>query len=197
MIGILAFGSLRTDPGPELEAEIIARRQATTPFPVEYARYSGTRGDAPTLVPVSSGSTVKAEILLLRDDVNIQDARDMLWRRETRREGTGERYTDPIRPGRNDVLVRDLSNFAGLATVLYADFAPEGKIANPDPQQLAEKAVQSVKRAKRTHDGISYLIDAKSAGVLTRLTSAYEAEILRLTGASTLTDARERAETDG
>lgn len=197
MIGILAFGSLRKDPGPELEAAMIGRRPVATPFPVEYGRYSQTRRNAPTLVPVSSGSSVKAEILVLRDDVSIENARDMLWRRETRRERTRERYKYPMHPGPNDVLVRDLSNFADLATVLYTDFAPEGKIPNPDPRQLAEKAVQSVKRAKRTHDGISYLIDARAAGVLTRLTPAYEAEILRLTGASTLTEARERAETKG
>jgi hypothetical protein len=53
-MGILAFGSLRTDRGPELEAAIVDWRPATAPFAIEHARYNETRGDAPTLVPVAS-----------------------------------------------------------------------------------------------------------------------------------------------
>jgi hypothetical protein len=56
-MGILAFGSLRTDRGPELEAAIVDWRPATAPFAIEHARYNETRGDAPTLVPVASAGT--------------------------------------------------------------------------------------------------------------------------------------------
>lgn len=192
MIGILAFGSLRTNPGRELSAATLDRCPAITPFPVEYARYSSTRGGAPTLVPHAAGSTVKAEIMVLRENVTLQDARDMLWRRERHRVCSGERYEPSANPGPNQVIVRELGDFAGLETVLYTDFTDEGKIANPDPIELAEKAIQSVKKAKPCYDGITYLIDAKAAEIVTPLTPKYEAEILRLTGASDLTEARER-----
>ena len=70
--GILAFGSLINEPGPELNARIVMRIKTQTPFPVEYGRYSGrTRGGAPTLVPHTKGAPVRAEILVLDDDVSV------------------------------------------------------------------------------------------------------------------------------
>jgi hypothetical protein len=50
-LGILAYGSLIHDPGPEIEPHIRLRIDTETDFPVEYARLSTKRGDAPTLVP--------------------------------------------------------------------------------------------------------------------------------------------------
>ena len=50
-IGILAYGSLIDEPGLEIEQLIIHRINCLTPFKVEYARKSGTRGDGPTLIP--------------------------------------------------------------------------------------------------------------------------------------------------
>jgi len=50
-IGILAFGSLIQDPGPELEPRIVMRIKTLTPFPVEYARISRTtRGGCRTVL---------------------------------------------------------------------------------------------------------------------------------------------------
>src|SRR5213594_779953 len=91
-IGILAFGSLIGDPGAEIGPKIIMRIKTQTPFGVEYGRYSGkTRGGAPTLVPHAAGAPVSAEILVL-EVVTAAEARDLLWRRERRKEGTGETY---------------------------------------------------------------------------------------------------------
>ncbi len=52
-VGLLAYGSLQSDPGPEL-SPLIERRitDVLTPFAVEFARSSRTRAGAPTLVPV-------------------------------------------------------------------------------------------------------------------------------------------------
>jgi len=61
--GIFAFGSLITDPEPELQPNIALRIKVKTPFPVEYARISRTRGGAPTLVPHECGAPVLAEVL--------------------------------------------------------------------------------------------------------------------------------------
>jgi hypothetical protein len=96
-IGILAFGSLIQDPGPELEPRIVMRIKTQTPFRVEYARFSGkTRGGAPTLALHRGGSPVSAEILVLDDVVTTVQATNMLWRRETRKAGTGETYREGI-----------------------------------------------------------------------------------------------------
>jgi len=64
--GILAFGSLIDDLGDELSAAIKGGPiLASTPFPVEYGRFSLSRGGAPTLVPHLSGGKVTARILPL------------------------------------------------------------------------------------------------------------------------------------
>ena len=92
-LGILAYGSLIKDPGPEIARRIKFRLKTVTPFPVEYGRYSGkTRGGAPTVVKHDKGAPVAAEILVLDDKVSFEDARDMLWRRERHKEGSGETY---------------------------------------------------------------------------------------------------------
>jgi len=69
MIGILAYGSLITHPGQEIESVLDhVIPDVMTPFPVEYARKSGTRDGAPTLVPVpiGGGTPVKAVVLVLK-----------------------------------------------------------------------------------------------------------------------------------
>jgi len=84
MIAILAFGSLLDDPGKELATAMVEKRPTETPFAVEFARLSASRGGAPTLAPVDSGGgTVRASFLVLDNDVSLQEAKDMLWRRET------------------------------------------------------------------------------------------------------------------
>ena len=55
-VGILAYGSLIEDRGPEIAAaKARIEPGVRTPFKVEFARTSSTRGGAPTLVPVSIG----------------------------------------------------------------------------------------------------------------------------------------------
>lgn len=186
-VGILAFGSLINEPGPELNARIVMRIKTPTPFPVEYGRYSGrTRGGAPTLVPHCKGAAVRAEILVLDDDVSVSDARDMLWRRERRKIGSSETYVEGATP--DSVLVRAHES-PWVETVLYTDFNSSGKIAEPTPEDLAKHAVQSIQAAVEGQDGISYLINATAAGIDTPLTAGYVAEILRQTQAKSLDEA--------
>lgn len=192
-VGVLAFGSLVEDPGQELEAAITMRIETQTPFPVEYGRFSGrTRGGAPTLVPHCAGAPVRAEILVLDDGVSITDARDMLWRRERRRVGSGETYVEGTTA--DSVLVRSHES-PWVETVLYTDFNAEGKIAYPAPEDLARRALQSVQKANAGKDGISYLMSAIGHGIETRLTAAYKAEVLRQTQTNSLTDALQKART--
>ena len=188
VIGILAFGSLINDPGPELEAMTVLHIRTRTPFPVEYGRYSGkTRGGAPTLVPHSAGGPVEAEILVLDDVVSPSDAADMLWRRETRKVGSGDGYTEGASD--NSVLVRHITDSPCVSDVLYTDFHPGGKIERLSAEELAKRAIQSVKTAADGQDGISYLMANVASGIKTPLTPAYEAEILLQTNTQSLEEA--------
>lgn len=186
-VGILAYGSLIRDPGIEIADSITRRVRVQTPFGVEFGRYSKTRGGAPTLVPRPRGRPVSAEILVLREGIALDEARDLLWRREARKEGTGLRYPGGRWAG--SVLVNDCGPMEGLGHVLYTDFHSEGKIQEPDVAQLAERAIASVAMAPIGKDGITYLMEVTEAGVETALSRAYEHEILRRTSSETLAEA--------
>ena len=189
-IGILAYGSLLTHPGTEIEPLIMRRIAVRTPFSVEYARYSGeTRGGAPTVVAHRSGGPVRAEILVLQPQIDLEEAKSLLWRRETRRVGTGKPY--PEGSGPNAVLIGETQGLCGVEHVLHTDFNAEGKLPVIDPGSLAEAAIDSVSRADPGMDGISYLMELKAAGVETPLTQAYTDEILSRTGCATLPEALE------
>jgi hypothetical protein len=194
-IGILAFGSLIADPGPELAPKITMRIKTPTPFPVEYGRYSGkTRGQAPTVVRHEAGAPVSAEILVLNDAVTVAEATDMLWRRERRKCGSGETYVEGT--SANSVLVRCISDSPCVSNVLFTDFHAEGKIDNPDAKELATRTIQSVKAAKDGMDGISYLMSNLALGIETPLTQVYKAEVLRQTMTETLQEALNKVKSE-
>lgn len=191
-IGIIAYGSLIDDPGKEIEAKIVARvRSIKTPFKVEFARSSHkTRDGSPTLIPVEVGGVgVLAEILVLEENVSLEKAQNMLWRRETRKIQTAETYSPPRSPGTNDVIIERLNDFHGIDVVLYTKIAPN--IKNVTSQKLAELAIESAGAEAGTKgmDGISYLIASKRNGVFTPLMPDYESEILRRVGADGLEEA--------
>lgn len=186
-VGIMAYGSLIDEPGAEL-APLILRtiRQVTTPFPVEFARKSTSRGDAPTLVPHATGVAVQAAILVV--DASAEKATDMLWRRETRISDVSRRYPGP-RPGNpKAVNVVSISDVAGIDVILYTSIGANIDPLTPD--HLAELAIASVKTAKPGMDGISYLMSATANGIVTPLSEAYAAAILAQTGAADLAAAR-------
>ncbi|HLA80247.1 MAG TPA: hypothetical protein VJP78_01270 [Thermoleophilia bacterium] len=186
-IGILAYGSLISDPGNEIAPLIVRHIATTSPFPVEYARVSQTRGGAPTLVPHAVGNSVRAEVLVLPDSVPVAEARSYLWRRETRNEGSDRMYEESSSP--NAVIVRDVARFCDLDHVLYTDFNPAGKISHPNPRELAKAAIRSIGTAPPGKDGISYLMERLSEGVETSLTARYQETILTMTGALSLAEA--------
>lgn len=190
-IGILAYGSLLEEAGEEIAPLVVEKIPGVkTPFQIEFVRSSPTRGGAPTVVPVESGgAAVRGTVLVLLDRVSIEEARDLLWRRETRNEGTGQHYRRPADPDPNKMLAEELPSFAGVAVVLYARFGPT--LSNPTPEELAALAIKSAMSdaGKRGRDGISYLISLKRQGIVTPLMPAYERAILETTGAATLEDA--------
>ena len=192
MTGILAYGSLIDDPGEELQKVIVDRMNATTPFNVEFARMSSGRKGAPTLVPVESGGApVDCQILMLDAKVDVNAAKDMLWRRETRTTDRYERYMEPTDPTPNQVLIKSTSGISGVGLVLYVDFPPGGKIKCPTAHDLGARAIESARRLANDSDGITYLNSAIQSGIQTPLTNAYRDEILHETGAADLLAARE------
>ena len=133
------------------------------------------------------------EILVLNDADSVDEARNMLWRRERSIEGSGKTYEEGN--GKNNVLVREWADSPWVEHVLYTDFHPEGKVATPQAAELATKAIQSVKTAKPAMDGITYLKNNLASGIKTKLTADYEAEILRQTKTNSLEEALRKAKT--
>jgi hypothetical protein len=122
-----------------------------------------------------------------------------LWRRETRKVGSGRRYNPSAHPRPNSVLVKKLTNFAGVDVVLYTDFPPAGKLKHPTPQQLAELAIASAKApaGAKGMDGISYLIAVKGSNIHTPLMAEYEREILARTDSADLQQALDKLKPGG
>ena len=198
-IAILAFGSLIGDPGEEIGPLIRDRvKGVRTPFSIEFARSSGTRDGGPTLVPVEEGgSPVDAVLLGLHPAVELEEAMDFLWRRETRKESSGKRY---VRPGDSEpgkVVVECIRNIHGFDVVLYTRIG--ANIEDLSADRLADLAITSARGAagaKRT-DGISYLASVIEHGIATPLLPEYRDAILCKTGARDLDEAHAMLRADG
>lgn len=195
--GILAYGSLIEDPGIELTPLITDRIfDVETPFNIEFARSSRTRDGAPTVVPVDGfGAPVRGVILVLDEEVKIEVARDLLWRRETRNEDSDRHYSKSIRLASNRMVVAEVEDFHNVNSVLYTSIS--ANIPDPTPQILARLAIESAtgNAGALGKDGISYLISLKRQNIQTPLMADYEAEILSVLAASSLQDALARART--
>jgi len=191
MIGVLAYGSLIDDPGDEID-QVIQKviDGVETPFAVEFARSSNGRSGAPTLIPVESdGAHVRADILVLKEEVTERQAKDLVYRREIDQVGSGKCYDPPSHPRENTVIVESINGFAGLSSVVYANIA--SNLDDTSPGHLAKLAIESAKKEGGTgRDGISYLIGAKRNGIKTPLMGEYEREILQRTEAASLEEAR-------
>jgi hypothetical protein len=193
-VGILAYGSLRADPGPGLTPYVERRIALTTPFPVEYVRSSPTRAGAPVLVPVPAGygAPAPAEVLVLTPEVDRETAGVLLQRRKLDRASDDDMW---FAADAEEMAVRELPGFAGLPVVLYAAGAPNLPEVIPDDIPVAEKAETLARLAIASltpdtaaagHDGIRYLADAIAQGIVTPLAEPYRQAILRLTGTADL-----------
>ena len=185
-LGILAYGSLIEDAGEEIEKLTAARitKDVETPFNVEFGRSTASRAGAPTLVPLESGRKVKAVVIVLKPEVGIEQAENILYRRETDQVGSEVPYP---RTNPGDVRIDRLKDFRGVETVLYTKLPPN--IEPLTPAELAKRAISSLSDkevAKRGRDGISYLMSAKRNHIDTPLIAEYEAEVLRQAKATSL-----------
>jgi hypothetical protein len=191
LIGIMAYGSLVEDPGPEIEA---ARARIisglTTPFKVEFARKSRSRGDAPTLIPVAQGGAhLPTQIIVLKEHISEAEAQNLIWRRETRQIGSGRPYIAKEHPSANTTIVRRIEDIGGVDVVFYTEIG-----SNIEPltsAELARLAIESVMKAEPDKDGISYLMATLGRQVETPLSNPYREEILRRVGVNSLAGALE------
>jgi hypothetical protein len=195
MIGILAYGSLISDPGSEIN-ERIERiiKNVETPFAVEYARRSMTRSCAPTLVPVpiEKGISVNASVMVLKEDTQLPQVLDMLYRREIHRVGDSNKvYKEPADPDTHNLRIMQEKSFAGLDIVLYTKFPAnfgailDNSFSNQEKADLlCSAACESLTKDtfQNELDGIQYLTEAINSGVKTCLTELYKQAILRKAG---------------
>ena len=196
MIGILAYGSLITHPGQEIESVLDhVIPDVWTPFPVEYARKSGTRAGAPTLVPVpiGGGTPVKAVVLVLKKYTRKKKAQNFLYRRELHQEGDLKViYDDQAQRKKRDALViESMKNQFGLSVIYYTALKPnfteilDTKLTQEQKAELlARAAIDSLTQETyaKEMDGIQYLADNIEAGVVTTLTEPYEQAIVKKAG---------------
>ena len=193
-IAILAFGSLIGEPGKEISPIIRETiENVQTPFSIEFARASRTRGGAPTLVPVNAGGLPADAVLLVLDAaIGLGEAKSLLWRRETRKESSGETYSRPSSPSRNRVVVECIPNFRGCDAVLYTNIGANIEKLNAD--HLADLAITSARGEAGVDgkDGISYLASMIDHGVKTPLLPQYKSAILRKTKSGDLKEAHAR-----
>ena len=188
-IGILSFGTLLEDPGAELASAVQRIEDVETPFQVEFARSAITRDGAPTLVPVTTGgAAVGASVLVLKDGLDEEAARDILYRREMWQVGMESTYEDA-----HSAWIGALCDFHDVDVCIYTALEPT--IEPLTPERLADLAIESAAGEAGVHrrDGISYLEGQKRRGVETPLMPAYEAQVLLKTDAASLADAWARA----
>ena len=194
MIGVLAYGSLITDPGLELAAITVGvTKDVLTPFSVEFARRSRKRGGAPTLVPVDAGGCPVRAVIFEVEGTASQVA-DIVYRREIHAVGSGKTYAQPAPDWTDAVRIARFESLAGFDQLLSMQIA-----TNIDPlsaEILADLAIASAQVLSDGRDGISYLIAAQASGIETPLSPHYAACILARTGTANLTPAL-RAVRDG
>ena len=196
-VGILAYGSLISRPGKLGTVTACCVPNVETPFKVEFARSSEGRGGAPTLVPVEEGgSSVTGVILVMQEGVTLEEAKNLLYRREIGDEDSDKAYQHRDHPGSKDVQILKLHDFHWVKTVLYTKIAATIPLADRTAYHLACLAIKSVRKTGPCRDGITYLKEAIDKGVETPLTRPYEQAVLSKTGSTSLEDAYKKVQSD-
>jgi hypothetical protein len=174
-LAIMAYGSLISEPGPELRALIAERLPRATPFPVEFGRASHRWGGGPVLVPHPAGAPVEGRLLVLRRGVSLGRAVEALREREGL-------------PSADGVVAVEVDDDERL--VLTASLPRNLPAPDLRPTALARRAAASVRAGPR--NGVAYLRRVTACGVSTPRSGEYAKEVLRLAGAETLEDAERR-----
>lgn len=196
-IGILAFGSLIDNPGQEIKDVEVKRINCETPFPIEFARISSSRNNAPTLIPIkdnSRGKKTKATVIVIDKKKSLDEAKSILWRRECHKTDKLEDYKEPAKPTHKNVLLGELDDFCGLDKVIYTYFLLQPIFSELTTEKLADFAIESIRAeaGKEEKDGIRYLLSTKQHGIKTQYSEEYEELILIKTESNSLSEAIEK-----
>jgi hypothetical protein len=118
-------------------------------------------------------------VLVLDDGVDLQLAKDLLYRRE--RWLVGRAIS-----AQGVKWIKTLDEVWGLSACVYT--ALEANLQPRSPERMAELAIKSAAAPSggSRRDGISYLEAQKLRGMATPMMPAYEAEVLRRTNAQNL-----------
>jgi uracil permease len=200
-LGILVYGSMMGDPGKEIKQSIQTTIPAVTPFPVEYARKSKNRSNAPVLVPVEAdGAKVMAQILVMKPDISEHRACDFLYRRAINFvDEPAIVYADKDKHENSGLDIQFIENFENVEKVFYTAFTPNiDNIINPDispddkAKELAYLSIESLNQDTfcMQRDGIRCLIEDISSGIKTPLSEFYVREIVNRASANDLNEAR-------
>ena len=181
-LGILAFGSLLSNPGKEISRHIVERIPYTTPFRLEYVMCSTLQGDPPTLGRWQGGKRVQTFILLL--DIDATE-KGLAMAKEILRKQVG-----------GSISVKWDERSRDFRTLIYHSLRPKGIALPPSPRKLARLAVRSVVVCKEMgvpqRNGIRYLLNNIENGIITPLTEEYKKEILLVTRTETLEEAKRK-----
>ena len=131
-------------------------------------------------------------LLVLDAAINLGEAKNLLWRRETRNEFSGKQYLRPTHPSPKQVVIESIQDFHAFDVALYTKIG--ANIAELNADHLADLAIRSA-RAKAGadgKDGISYLASVIRQGITTPLLPRYKTAILRKVGAGDLNEAHAR-----
>lgn len=182
--GVLLYGVVAQDPGPDLLAVTEIISNVMTPFPVEFARANGVHGPYLVPAPEGIGDCVPARLLHLIPDLSEDEICDRLMYWESRLLGTPrfQFFEDKERQAEDPIFIWQTSPLNDLDRVYYtqaqpnlpeildADYTPEEKAT-----LLAQTARQSEQAAKVGEvDGVTYLRQALAQGISTPLMPYYQ-----------------------
>lgn len=129
-------------------------------------------------VVTTGGATVEGKLFILKDEITLEEAKNILLRRENNKVGIeSEKYTK----ARSWMEIKEHSPRNGCEKIIYASMTQN--ITNPTATELAKLAIESTKKHPMKNDsradGIQYLFDMKQLGIKTPIMEQYEAEILK------------------
>lgn len=86
----------------------------------------------------------------MNDSISLEEAENMLWRRETREADKGKKYKKKLNPGQDSVQVKIL-DFQTVDKVIYTCIAIN--LDDNSPSRLAGLAIQSIMQETREQMG--------------------------------------------
>jgi hypothetical protein len=182
--GVLLYGPIAQDPGPDLLAVAETISDVMTPFPVEFARTNGVHGPYLVPAPEGMGACVPARLLHMIPDLSEEEICNRLICRESRLLGQPRDYFSEYKEAATDdpIHICQTASMGGLDRIFYVQAQPNqpeildaSRSHEEQATILAQIALQSQAAAQDGDiDGVSYLIQALAQDISTPLTPHYQ-----------------------